>query len=41
VADYFHQLDEDNKRLVICGDVKKWNKILAEVVHNAGVMTNE
>lgn len=41
VADYFNQLDEDNKRLVIRGDVKKWNQMLSEVAHNAGVMTNE
>jgi DNA-damage-inducible protein D len=25
VADYFNQLDEDNKRLVIRGDIKQWN----------------
>jgi DNA-damage-inducible protein D len=41
VADYFNQLDEDNKRLVIRGDVKLWNQMLAEAAHNAGVMTNE
>jgi len=27
VADYFNQLDEDNKRLVIRGDIKQWNQI--------------
>jgi len=41
VADYFNQLDEDNKRLVIRGDIKQWNQMLAEVAHNAGVITNE
>jgi DNA-damage-inducible protein D len=41
VADYFNQLDEDNKRLVIRGDVKQWNQMLAEAAHNAGVITNE
>ena len=41
VADYFNQLDEDNKRLVIRGDVKQWNQMLAEVAHNAGVITDE
>lgn len=41
VADYFNQLDEDNKRLVIRGDIKQWNKMLVEVAHNAGVITNE
>ena len=30
VVDYFNQLDEDNKRLVVCGDIKQWNQMLAE-----------
>lgn len=30
VADYFNQLDEDNKRLVIRGDIKQWNQMLVE-----------
>ena len=41
VADYFNQLDENNKRLVIRGDIKQWNQMLAEAAHNAGVITNE
>ncbi|MCL2860624.1 MAG: DNA damage-inducible protein D [Oscillospiraceae bacterium] len=41
VADYFNQLDEDNKRLVIRGDIKQWNQMLVEVAHNSGVITNE
>ena len=41
VADYFNQLDEDNKRLVIRGDIKQWNQMLVEAAHNAGVLTNE
>jgi len=41
VADYFNQLDEDNKRLVVRGDIKQWNQMLAESAHNAGVITNE
>ncbi len=41
VADYFNQLDEDNKRLVIRGDIKQWNQMLAEAAHNAGVMSDE
>jgi DNA-damage-inducible protein D len=41
VADYFNQLDEDNKRLVIRGDIKQWNQMLAEAAHNAGVLSNE
>lgn len=41
VADYFNQLDKDNKRLVIRGDIKQWNQMLAEAAHNAGVLSNE
>lgn len=41
VADYFNQLDEDNKRLVIRGDIKQWNQMLVEAAHNAGVISNE
>lgn len=41
VADYFNRLDEDNKRLVIRGDIKQWNQMLAEAAHNAGVMNDE
>ena len=41
VADYFNQLDEDNKRLVVRGDIKQWNQMLAESAHNAGVITDE
>lgn len=41
VADYFNQLDEDNKRLVIRGDIKQWNQMLAESAHNAGVISDE
>ena len=41
VADRFNQLDENNKRLVIRGDIKQWNQMLAEAAHNAGVITNE
>jgi DNA-damage-inducible protein D len=41
VADYFNQLDEDNKRLVIRSDIKQWNQMLAEAAHNAGVITDE
>ena len=41
VADYFNQLDEDNKRLVIRGDIKQWNQMLLEAAHNAGVITNK
>ena len=41
VADRFNQLDEDNKRLVIRGDIKQWNQMLAEAARDAGVITNE
>ena len=41
VADYFNQLDEDNKRLVVRGDIKQWNQMLAEAARNAGLITNE
>ena len=41
VADHFNQLDEDRRRLVVCGDIKQWNQLLAETVHDAGVITNE
>ena len=41
VADYFNQLDEDNKRLVIRGDIKQWNQMLIEVAHNSGVITTQ
>ena len=40
VADYFNQLDEDNKRLVVRGNIKQWNKMLAEAAYNAGLITN-
>jgi DNA-damage-inducible protein D len=39
--DYFEQLDEENKRLVIRGDIKQWNQMLAETAHRAGVITEK
>ena len=41
VADYFNQLDEENKRLVVRGDIKQWNQMLLEAAHNSEVITNE
>jgi len=41
VADTFNQLDENNKRLVVRGNIKQWNQLLAEAAHNAGVLTDE
>ena len=37
VADTFNHLDEGNKRLVVRGNIKQWNQLLAEAAHNAGV----
>ena len=37
IADAFNQLDEDNKRLVIRGEVKSWNTLLADAAHRAGI----
>ena len=37
IADTFNQLDEDSKRLVIRGEVKSWNSMLAEAAHRAGI----
>ena len=34
VADHFNELDEDNRRLVVRGDIKQWNQMLAETAHN-------
>jgi DNA-damage-inducible protein D len=39
VADAFNQLDEDSKRLVVRGDTRKWNLLLAQAAYNAGVIT--
>jgi DNA-damage-inducible protein D len=41
VADTFNQLDENNKRLVVRGNIKQWNQLLAEAARNAGIITNE
>lgn len=41
VADHFNELSEDSRRLVVRGDIKQWNQMLAETAHNAGVITNE
>ena len=39
-ADYYTQLDEDNKRLVIRNDIKQWNQLLAEAAYKSGVITD-
>lgn len=41
VAETFNQLDENNKRLVVRGNIKQWNQLLVEAAHKAGVITNE
>lgn len=41
IADHFNELDEDRRRLVVRGDIKQWNQMLAETAHKAGVITNE
>lgn len=41
LADHFNQLDEDSRRLVVRGDIKQWNQLLAETAYSAGVITNE
>ena len=41
VADRFNQLDEDSRRLVVRGDIKQWNQLLAETARIAGVITAE
>jgi DNA-damage-inducible protein D len=39
IADRFNQLDEDSRRLVIRGDIKQWNQLLAQAARDAGVIT--
>jgi DNA-damage-inducible protein D len=41
IADKFSQLDEDSRRLVVRGDIKQWNLLLAEAARDAGTITNE
>ncbi len=41
LADHYNQLDEDRRRLVVRGDIKQWNQLLAETAYDAGVITNE
>ncbi len=41
IADHFNELDEDRRRLVVRGDIKQWNQLLADTAHDAGVITNE
>lgn len=34
-ADHFNELSEDNRRLVVRGDIKQWNQMLAETAYKA------
>lgn len=36
VAEHFNELDEDRRRLVVRGDIKQWNQLLAETAPYAG-----
>lgn len=41
IADAFNQLDEDNKRLVIRGEVTTWNAMPANAAHEAGITVQQ
>lgn len=41
LADHFNLLDEDRRRLVVRGDIKQWNQLLAETAYDSGVITDE
>ncbi len=41
LADHFNELNEDSRRLVIRGDIKQWNQMLAETARDAGVISSE
>lgn len=41
VADRFNELDEDSRRLIVRGDIRQWNQLLAETARNCGIITNE
>ena len=41
IADRFNQLDEDSRRLIVRGDIKKWNQMLEEAARDAGVISSE
>ena len=39
INDKFEELDEDRRRLVIRGDIKKWNQLLVDSAHDIGIIT--
>jgi len=41
IEDKFNELDEDRRRLVVRGDIKQRNQLLAEAARDAGVITRE
>jgi DNA-damage-inducible protein D len=41
IADRFNLLDENTKRLIVRGDIKQWNQLLAEAARDAGVITEK
>jgi len=41
IADRFNQLNEGSRRLVVRGEIKQWNQLLAETARDAGVISNE
>lgn len=41
IADAFNELDEDSKRLVVRGDVRHWNMMLADAAEKAGITTQQ
>jgi DNA-damage-inducible protein D len=41
IANRFNQLSEDRRRLVVRGDIKQWNRLLAEAARDAGVITDK
>ena len=41
VAERFNELDEDSRRLIVRGDIRQWNQLLAETARNCGVITNK
>lgn len=41
VAEIFNALSEDRKRLAVRGDIRVWNKMLAEAANRAGVLSND
>ena len=39
-ADEYKSFEENNKRLVVRGNIRQWNLLLAEAANNAGVITD-